>query len=44
MLERVCGTLLDMQDKLNELDRAAGDGDCGHTHARAARGGAGTAG
>ncbi|KFV08273.1 Bifunctional ATP-dependent dihydroxyacetone kinase/FAD-AMP lyase (cyclizing), partial [Tauraco erythrolophus] len=35
--ERVCSTLLDMQDKLNELDRAAGDGDCGHTHARAAR-------
>ncbi|XP_009886034.1 PREDICTED: bifunctional ATP-dependent dihydroxyacetone kinase/FAD-AMP lyase (cyclizing) [Charadrius vociferus] len=38
VLERVCSTLLDMQDKLNELDRAAGDGDCGHTHARAARG------
>ncbi|XP_054684146.1 triokinase/FMN cyclase [Grus americana] len=37
VLERVCSTLLDMQDKLNELDRAAGDGDCGHTHARAAR-------
>ncbi|KAM6321790.1 triokinase/FMN cyclase [Podargus strigoides] len=37
VLERVCDTLLDMQDKLNELDRAAGDGDCGHTHARAAR-------
>ncbi|KAK2525203.1 Tkfc [Columba guinea] len=37
VLERVCGTLLDMQDKLNELDRASGDGDCGHTHARAAR-------
>ncbi|KAM9278181.1 triokinase/FMN cyclase [Morus bassanus] len=37
VLERVCGALLNMQDKLNELDRAAGDGDCGHTHARAAR-------
>ncbi|KAM9190487.1 triokinase/FMN cyclase isoform 1-T3 [Mergus octosetaceus] len=37
VLERVCSTLLGLQDKLNELDRAAGDGDCGHTHARAAR-------
>ncbi|XP_030324568.1 triokinase/FMN cyclase [Calypte anna] len=37
VLEKVCSTLLSMQDKLNELDRAAGDGDCGHTHARAAR-------
>ncbi|XP_075283381.1 triokinase/FMN cyclase [Opisthocomus hoazin] len=37
VLERVCSTLLDMEDELNELDRAAGDGDCGHTHARAAR-------
>ncbi|XP_069660384.1 triokinase/FMN cyclase [Haliaeetus albicilla] len=37
VLERVCSTLLDMQDKLNELDREAGDGDCGHTHARAAQ-------
>ncbi|NXA94343.1 TKFC cyclase, partial [Melanocharis versteri] len=37
VLERVCSTLLDMQDKLNELDRGAGDGDCGHTHARAAQ-------
>ncbi|NWR38943.1 TKFC cyclase, partial [Tachuris rubrigastra] len=36
VLERVCRTLLDIQDKLNQLDRAAGDGDCGHTHARAA--------
>lgn len=27
-----------MQEKLNELDRAAGDGDCGNTHARAAIG------
>ncbi|XP_069713351.1 triokinase/FMN cyclase [Phaenicophaeus curvirostris] len=37
VLEQVCSTLLEMQEKLNELDRAAGDGDCGHTHARAAR-------
>ncbi|KAM6204686.1 triokinase/FMN cyclase [Sarcoramphus papa] len=37
VLERVCSTLLDMQEKLNELDREAGDGDCGHTHARAAQ-------
>ncbi|NWW79954.1 TKFC cyclase, partial [Climacteris rufus] len=37
VLERVCSTLLDMQEKLNELDRGAGDGDCGHTHARAAQ-------
>uniref|UniRef100_A0A8C3QFI7 Triokinase/FMN cyclase n=1 Tax=Cyanoderma ruficeps TaxID=181631 RepID=A0A8C3QFI7_9PASS len=37
VLERVCSTLLDMRDRLNELDRGAGDGDCGHTHARAAQ-------
>uniref|UniRef100_A0A8C3U4J0 Triokinase/FMN cyclase n=1 Tax=Catharus ustulatus TaxID=91951 RepID=A0A8C3U4J0_CATUS len=37
VLQRVCSTLLDMQDRLNELDRGAGDGDCGHTHARAAQ-------
>ncbi|NXL69300.1 TKFC cyclase, partial [Leptocoma aspasia] len=37
VLQRVCSTLLGMQDKLNELDREAGDGDCGHTHARAAQ-------
>ncbi|NXK87649.1 TKFC cyclase, partial [Formicarius rufipectus] len=37
VLERVCSTLLDIQDKLNQLDREAGDGDCGHTHARAAQ-------
>ncbi|NXO25625.1 TKFC cyclase, partial [Cisticola juncidis] len=37
VLERVCSSLLDMQDRLNELDRGAGDGDCGHTHARAAQ-------
>ncbi|NXH37600.1 TKFC cyclase, partial [Dicaeum eximium] len=37
VLQRVCSTLLDMRDKLNELDREAGDGDCGHTHAQAAQ-------
>ncbi|KAM6289242.1 triokinase/FMN cyclase [Aegotheles albertisi] len=37
VLERVCSTLVALQEHLNELDRAAGDGDCGHTHARAAR-------
>ncbi|XP_068611693.1 triokinase/FMN cyclase [Brachionichthys hirsutus] len=36
-LERVCSTLLEKQDELNSLDRAAGDGDCGNTHAQAAR-------
>ncbi|XP_054490496.2 triokinase/FMN cyclase [Agelaius phoeniceus] len=37
VLQRVCSTLLDMKEKLNELDRGAGDGDCGHTHAQAAQ-------
>ncbi|NXQ60603.1 TKFC cyclase, partial [Anthoscopus minutus] len=37
VLQRVCSTLVEMKDKLNELDRGAGDGDCGHTHARAAQ-------
>ncbi|NXC60380.1 TKFC cyclase, partial [Aleadryas rufinucha] len=37
VLEWVCSTLLDIQEKLNELDRGAGDGDCGHTHAWAAQ-------
>lgn len=37
-LERVCSTLLEKQEELNSLDRAAGDGDCGNTHAQAARG------
>ncbi|XP_040039119.2 triokinase/FMN cyclase isoform X2 [Gasterosteus aculeatus] len=36
-LERVCSTLLEKRDELNALDRAAGDGDCGDTHAQAAR-------
>ncbi|XP_054827068.1 triokinase/FMN cyclase isoform X2 [Eublepharis macularius] len=37
VLETVCSTLLNLQERLNDLDRAAGDGDCGSTHARAAR-------
>ncbi|XP_039109440.1 triokinase/FMN cyclase isoform X4 [Hyaena hyaena] len=36
-LERVCATLLGLEEHLNALDRAAGDGDCGTTHSRAAR-------
>lgn len=38
VLEKICSTLLDKQEELNSLDRAAGDGDCGNTHARAAKG------
>ncbi|MEJ1273413.1 triokinase FMN cyclase [Cricetulus griseus] len=38
VLERVCTTLLGLEEHLNALDRAAGDGDCGHTHSRAAKG------
>uniref|UniRef100_A0A7N8X5G2 Triokinase/FMN cyclase n=1 Tax=Mastacembelus armatus TaxID=205130 RepID=A0A7N8X5G2_9TELE len=34
---QVCFTLLEKQEELNSLDRAAGDGDCGNTHAQAAR-------
>ncbi|KAG3284922.1 triokinase and FMN cyclase, transcript variant X1 [Ictidomys tridecemlineatus] len=37
VLERVCTTLLGLEERLNALDRAAGDGDCGTTHSRAAR-------
>ncbi|XP_008046252.1 triokinase/FMN cyclase [Carlito syrichta] len=37
VLERVCATLLGLEKHLNALDRAAGDGDCGTTHSRAAR-------
>ncbi|MBN3279444.1 TKFC cyclase, partial [Polyodon spathula] len=37
VLQQVCSSLLAMQEELDELDRAAGDGDCGGTHARAAR-------
>ncbi|XP_056156247.1 triokinase/FMN cyclase [Lampris incognitus] len=36
-LERVCSTLLQRQEELNSLDRASGDGDCGNTHAQAAK-------
>nr|XP_020479928.1 triokinase/FMN cyclase [Monopterus albus] len=36
-LERVCSTLLEKQEELNSLDRASGDGDCGNTHAQAAK-------
>ena len=38
VLEWVCTTLLGLEEHLNALDRAAGDGDCGTTHSRAARG------
>ncbi|KAM8939183.1 triokinase/FMN cyclase [Pelodytes ibericus] len=37
VLVNVCRTLLLLEEELNDLDRAAGDGDCGSTHARAAR-------
>ncbi|XP_051885113.1 triokinase/FMN cyclase-like isoform X2 [Pristis pectinata] len=37
VLDIVSTTLLQMEEELNELDREAGDGDCGSTHARAAR-------
>ncbi|XP_078076607.1 triokinase/FMN cyclase-like [Mustelus asterias] len=37
VLNMISTTLLQMEEKLNELDREAGDGDCGVTHARAAR-------
>ncbi|KAG7256361.1 hypothetical protein CRUP_034792, partial [Coryphaenoides rupestris] len=36
-LQRISSALLDRQDELNALDRASGDGDCGNTHAQAAR-------
>lgn len=36
VLDRVCSELLQIQDELNRLDRASGDGDCGNTHAQAA--------
>lgn len=38
VLERVCTTLIGLEEHLNALDRAAGDGDCGITHSRAAKG------
>lgn len=37
VLERVCTTLIGLEKHLNALDRAAGDGDCGTTHTRAAK-------
>ncbi|KAL1788944.1 triokinase/FMN cyclase isoform X1 [Sigmodon hispidus] len=37
VLERICTTLLGLEEHLNALDRAAGDGDCGITHSRAAK-------
>ncbi|XP_037540340.1 triokinase/FMN cyclase [Nematolebias whitei] len=37
VLDKICSTLLEKQEELNSLDRAAGDGDCGNTHAQAAR-------
>uniref|UniRef100_A0AAZ3RH01 Triokinase/FMN cyclase n=1 Tax=Oncorhynchus tshawytscha TaxID=74940 RepID=A0AAZ3RH01_ONCTS len=37
-LEAVCSSLLQRQEELNSLDRASGDGDCGNTHAQAAKG------
>lgn len=38
VLNKICSTLLEKQEELNSLDRASGDGDCGNTHAQAARG------
>uniref|UniRef100_A0A673HFV6 Triokinase/FMN cyclase n=1 Tax=Sinocyclocheilus rhinocerous TaxID=307959 RepID=A0A673HFV6_9TELE len=38
VLESVCRILLQHQEELNALDRAAGDGDCGSTHALIANG------
>ncbi|KAF7706318.1 triokinase/FMN cyclase [Silurus meridionalis] len=35
-LESICKALLQRKEELNALDRAAGDGDCGSTHALAA--------
>lgn len=37
VLDRICTTLVGLEDHLNALDRAAGDGDCGSTHSRAAK-------
>ncbi|XP_039611079.1 triokinase/FMN cyclase isoform X1 [Polypterus senegalus] len=36
VLQNVCSSLLALHEELNALDRAAGDGDCGSTHSRAA--------
>lgn len=37
-LKSICKALLQRKEELNALDRAAGDGDCGSTHALAAAG------
>ncbi|XP_067902156.1 triokinase/FMN cyclase isoform X2 [Heterodontus francisci] len=37
VLDMISTTLFQMEEELNELDREAGDGDCGVTHARAAQ-------
>ncbi|XP_067849828.1 triokinase/FMN cyclase isoform X1 [Heptranchias perlo] len=37
VLDMISTTLLQMEEELNELDREAGDGDCGITHVRAAQ-------
>ncbi|NP_001404798.1 triokinase/FMN cyclase isoform 2 [Mus musculus] len=37
VLDRICTTLIGLEEHLNALDRAAGDGDCGSTHSRAAK-------
>ncbi|XP_043953470.1 triokinase/FMN cyclase isoform X1 [Gambusia affinis] len=37
VLNKICSTLLEKQEELNSLDRASGDGDCGNTHAQAAK-------
>ncbi|XP_038663446.1 triokinase/FMN cyclase isoform X1 [Scyliorhinus canicula] len=37
VLDMISTILLQMEEELNELDREAGDGDCGVTHARAAQ-------
>ncbi|XP_026990220.2 triokinase/FMN cyclase isoform X1 [Tachysurus fulvidraco] len=36
VLKSICKALLQWKEELNALDRAAGDGDCGSTHALAA--------
>uniref|UniRef100_UPI00358F85F4 triokinase/FMN cyclase n=1 Tax=Myxine glutinosa TaxID=7769 RepID=UPI00358F85F4 len=37
VIESVCKALLEKESELNTLDMAAGDGDCGSTHARGCR-------
>lgn len=36
-LKNVCDAVLESEEKLNELDRACGDGDCGSTFSRGAK-------